>query len=52
VRPDAIALTEGFQSAFLVGAGFSFLAFLIATFAVRTADSRAMKSAEVAPVAA
>jgi EmrB/QacA subfamily drug resistance transporter len=52
LRPDPVALTEGFQSAFLVGAGFAFLAFLIATFAVRTADSRAMKGAEVAPVAA
>jgi EmrB/QacA subfamily drug resistance transporter len=51
-RPDAVALTEGFQSAFLVGAGFAVLALLIATFAVRTTDSEAMKHAEVAPVAA
>jgi EmrB/QacA subfamily drug resistance transporter len=51
-RPDPVALTEGFSSAFLVGAGFAVLAFLIATFAVRTADSKAMQHAEVAPAVA
>jgi EmrB/QacA subfamily drug resistance transporter len=51
-RPDPVALTDGFSSAFLVGAGFAVLAFLIATFAVRTADSKAMQHAEVAPAVA
>jgi MFS family permease len=51
-RPDPVALTNGFSDAFLVGAAFAFVAFLIATFAVRTQDSEAMKGAEVAPVAA
>jgi EmrB/QacA subfamily drug resistance transporter len=52
LRPDPVALTSGFGDAFLVGAGFAFVGFLLATFAVRTADSEAMKGAEAAPVAA
>jgi EmrB/QacA subfamily drug resistance transporter len=51
-RPDPVALTAGFGDAFLVGAAFTAVAFLLATFAVRTADSRAMRAAEVAPAAA
>jgi EmrB/QacA subfamily drug resistance transporter len=51
-RPDPAALTGGFQDAFLVGAAFAFVAFLIAALAVRGEDSRAMKGADAAPVAA
>jgi EmrB/QacA subfamily drug resistance transporter len=51
-RQDVGALTAGFQDAFLVGAGFAALGFLIAAFAVRGEDSEAMKGAEAAPVAA
>jgi EmrB/QacA subfamily drug resistance transporter len=50
-RPDPAALTEGFGDAFLVGAGFAVLAVLIAVFAIRGADSEAMKGAEPVPVA-
>ncbi|HEX8085924.1 MAG TPA: MFS transporter [Solirubrobacteraceae bacterium] len=50
-RPDPAALTDGFQDAFLVGAGFALVAFLIAAFAIRGADSRAMRS-EAAPAPA
>jgi EmrB/QacA subfamily drug resistance transporter len=38
---DPAVLTEGFQSAFLVGAGFAALGFLATLFLVRSADSRA-----------
>jgi predicted MFS family arabinose efflux permease len=51
-RPDPVALTEGFGNAFLIGAGFAFVGFLIATFAVSRRDSEAMKGVEAAPVAA
>jgi EmrB/QacA subfamily drug resistance transporter len=52
-RPDLAALTGGFQDAFLVGAGFAILAFLIAALAIRTADSEALKGDAVpAPAAA
>jgi MFS family permease len=51
LRPDPAALTSGFGNAFLVGAGFAFLGFLIAAFAVRTADSEALKGVEAVPVA-
>ena len=50
-RPDLAALTGGFQDAFFVGAGFALVAFLIAAFAVRGEDSRAMKG-EPAPAPA
>jgi EmrB/QacA subfamily drug resistance transporter len=50
-RPDPVALTSGFGDAFLVGAGFALTGFLLAAFAVRTADSDAMKGAEAVPVA-
>ena len=49
---DPVALTSGFQDAFLVGAAFAVVAFLIAALAVRGEDSEAMKGAEAAPVAA
>ena len=52
VRPDPVALTDGFGAAFLVGAAFSAIAFLIAALAVRGADSEELKHAEVAPAAA
>jgi EmrB/QacA subfamily drug resistance transporter len=51
-RPDPVALTNGFGDAFLIGAGFALVGLLLATFAVRTADSKAMRGAEVAPAAA
>ena len=35
------SLTEGFQSAFLVGAGFAVLGLIATLFLIRTADSRA-----------
>jgi len=50
-RPDPVALTNGFGDAFLIGAAFAFAGFLIAAFAVRRADSEAMKTAEAVPVA-
>src|SRR5436190_14792778 len=50
------ALTAGFQTAFLVGAGFALLAALLAAVMISSADSRAHAEAaqagEVAPVAA
>jgi EmrB/QacA subfamily drug resistance transporter len=51
-RPDPVALTDGFGNAFLVGAGFALVGLLLATFAVRTADSRAMRGAEAVAAAA
>jgi hypothetical protein len=51
-RPDPAALTQGFGNAFLIGAGFAFVGFLIATFAVSRRDSEAMKGVEPAVVAA
>jgi EmrB/QacA subfamily drug resistance transporter len=48
---DAAQLTNGFSDAFLVGAGFAALGVLVAAFAIRTADSEAMKGVEAAPVA-
>jgi hypothetical protein len=38
---DPAVLTEGFQSAFLVGAGFAILGLLATLFLIRTADSKA-----------
>jgi EmrB/QacA subfamily drug resistance transporter len=38
---DPVVLTEGFQTAFLVGAGFAVLGLLATLFLVRSADSRA-----------
>jgi EmrB/QacA subfamily drug resistance transporter len=50
------ALTAGFQTAFLVGAGFALLAAVLAAVMISSADSRAHAEAaqagEVAPVAA
>jgi MFS family permease len=51
-RPDPAVLTDGFQNAFLVGAGFALLGAIIAAVAIRTADSQAMRGAEAVPVAA
>jgi hypothetical protein len=45
-------LTDGFHDAFLVGAGFALVGAIIATFAIRGEDSRAMRTAEVVPAAA
>ena len=51
--PSALkgALTEGFQSAFLTGAGFAVLGFVLALVLVRNADSRRHVEAESAPAA-
>ncbi len=48
---EPAVLTEGFQSAFLVGAGFALLGLLATLLLIRTADSRAHVElgAEVAP---
>jgi len=51
-RPTPEALTEGFQAAFLAGAGFAVLGIIAAVTLIRTADSNAMKGAEAVPVAA
>jgi EmrB/QacA subfamily drug resistance transporter len=51
-RPDPAAVTNGFQDAFLVGAGFALLGLVIAAFAVRGADSEAVKGADAVPAAA
>jgi len=40
VRNPAVALTEGFQAAFLVGAGFALLAALLAAVLISSRDSR------------
>jgi len=52
--PQAIpaALTEGFQSAFLVGAGIALVGALAATVLIRNSDSRAPIDGEVQPVPA
>jgi EmrB/QacA subfamily drug resistance transporter len=52
--PQALpaALTEGFQSAFMVGAGIALLGAVLAAVLIRSADSRAMIGAEPEPVAA
>lgn len=43
------ALTEGFQLAFMVGAGFALAGALLALLVIRSADSRAAISSEGAP---
>jgi len=56
VRDKAVALTEGFQDAFLVGAGFALLGAILAAVLISSRDSRAMAEAarrgEPAPAAA
>lgn len=47
-RPDEHALAEGFQAAFLAGAGMAALGAIVALTVLRTADSRAVVGAEVA----
>jgi hypothetical protein len=53
---SGFALTAGFQTAFLVGAGFALLAALLAAVMISSADSRshaeAAQAGEVAPAAA
>jgi EmrB/QacA subfamily drug resistance transporter len=55
-RNPAVALTEGFQTAFLVGAGFALVAAVLAALLISTRDSReqveAARHGEPAPVAA
>jgi hypothetical protein len=45
----ANALTEGFQAAFLTGAGIALLGVLAALFLIRSSDSRAMVDAGAQP---
>jgi EmrB/QacA subfamily drug resistance transporter len=56
VRNPAVALTEGFQVAFLVGAGFALLGALLATVMISSRDSRehaeAARRGEVEPAPA
>lgn len=54
--PDPTALTEGFQSAFLVGAGFAVIGAILAALLIATRDSNAHRDAAqagdaLAPVA-
>jgi sugar phosphate permease len=52
---QAIAATEGFQTAFMAGAGLAILGTLLALFLIRSSDSRALRDAaraEPVPVAA
>ena len=55
-RNPAVALTEGFQDAFLVGAGFALLGAMLAAVLISSRDSReqveAVKRGEPAPAAA
>jgi len=49
-QPDAAALTEGFQTAFLGGAGFAALGFVLTLLLIRGSDSRAhVELGQVAP---
>jgi MFS family permease len=52
----AVALTEGFQTAFLVGAGFALAGAILAALLISSVESReharAAQAAEVEPVAA
>ncbi|MEA2380387.1 MAG: hypothetical protein QOH72_358 [Solirubrobacteraceae bacterium] len=56
VRSPAVALTEGFQDAFLVGAGFAVLATILAAVMISSRDSRehaeAARRGEVEPAGA
>ncbi len=49
---QAVAATEGYQAAFLAGAGLAVLGVIAALTLIRSSDSRAMMGAEAAPVAA
>ena len=51
-RPDAAALNEGFQAAFLAGAGMAAVGAIVALTVLRTADSRAAIGTEVATATA
>jgi EmrB/QacA subfamily drug resistance transporter len=55
-RPDAVALTEGFQSAFLVGSAMALLGVLLTLVLISSRDSKAHRDAALAgeaqPVAA
>ena len=50
-RPDPVALVDGFHDAFLVGTAFAIAGALVAFFAIPNADSKAMRTADTAPVA-
>jgi hypothetical protein len=40
VRDPAVALTQGFQDAFMVGAGFAFAGAILATVLISSRDAR------------
>ncbi len=44
-NPPSVALTEGFQSAFLVGAGFAVIGAILAALLIATRDSDAHRDA-------
>ena len=56
MRNPAVALTEGFQDAFLVGAGFAVLGAVLAAVMISSRDSRehaaAARRGEAEPVTA
>ena len=47
-QPDAVALTEGFQAAFLVGSGMALFGALLALTMIRSRDSKAHRDAAMA----
>ena len=49
---DPVSLTDGFQSAFLVGSGFAIVGAILAYFLIRTSDSKAHRDAALAGEAA
>jgi len=48
LRPNAADLTEGFQSAFLVGSGMALVGVLLTLTLIKTADSKAHRDAALA----
>jgi sugar phosphate permease len=47
-RPDTGALTEGYQSAFLVGSGMALVGVLLTLVLIKSADSKAHRDAALA----
>ncbi|MDX6690609.1 MAG: hypothetical protein QOG15_2066 [Solirubrobacteraceae bacterium] len=50
LRPDPASLTDGFNSAFLAGAGFAILGIIAALVMIRSSDSQALVGADPAEV--
>jgi EmrB/QacA subfamily drug resistance transporter len=51
LRPDAASLTDGFNAAFLAGAGFAVLGIIAALVMIRSSDSKALVGADPEKVA-